>query len=165
VLREFPGATLTLVGAGAEDASLRALASDLGLSRANVQFVGPVPPDQIWRFYSEADIYLQTPDIDNMPSSVLEAFASGCAVVSTDVGGVPAIVTDGVNGLLVSAGDHAAAGERVGRLLREPDLARALTTQAREQCERYRWSAVRTQWLSLYRSLANSSAVPAPRAI
>jgi glycosyltransferase involved in cell wall biosynthesis len=165
VLREFPGATLTLVGAGAEDASLRALASDLGLSRANVQFVGPVPPDQIWRFYSEADIYLQTPDIDNMPSSVLEAFASGCAVVSTDVGGVPAIVTDGVNGLLVSAGDHAAAGERVGRLLREPDLARALTTQAREQCERYRWSAVRTQWLSLYRSLANSSAVPAPRAV
>ena len=66
-----------------------------------------MPPEEIWRYYADADIYLQTPDIDNMPSSVLEAFASGCAVVSTNAGGVPAILTDDVHGLLVDCGDHA----------------------------------------------------------
>lgn len=162
VVRQFPGATLTLVGSGSAEASLRALASELGLSAEDVRFAGRVPPDEIWRYYSEADIYLQTPDIDNMPSSVLEAFASGCAVVSTDAGGVPAILTDGVHGLLVSCGDHEAAGARIVRLLREPHLARTLTTRAREHCERYRWNVVRAQWLSLYRSLAHPSAFPAP---
>ena len=46
------------------------------------------------------NLYVQTPDIDNMPLSVLEAFASGLPVVSTRAGGVPAILRDGVDGLL-----------------------------------------------------------------
>ena len=53
-----------------------------------------------------------------MPASVLEAFASGCAVVATSAGGVPAILTDDVHGLLVRAGDHQAAGAAMLRLLR-----------------------------------------------
>ena len=69
----------------------------------------------MWRYYAAADIYLQTPEIDNMPTSVLEAFASGCAVVSTSAGGVPTILTDGVHGYLVPCGDAAAAAERVIR--------------------------------------------------
>ena len=65
----------------------------------------------MWRYYAAADIYLQTPEIDNMPTSVLEAFASGCAVVSTAAGGVPTILTDGVHGYLVPCGDDAAAAD------------------------------------------------------
>ena len=68
---------------------------------ATSRFAGRVPPADMWRYYADADIYLQTPNIDNMPASVLEAFASGCAVVATNAGGVPAILTDGVHGLLV----------------------------------------------------------------
>ncbi len=102
---------LTLVGAGSQDESLRALAQSLELS--NVTFAGRVPPADIWRYYADADIYLQTPNIDNMPASVLEAFASGCAVVATSAGGVPAILTDGVHGLLVDCDDHEAAAARV----------------------------------------------------
>ena len=147
-----PEATLTLVGAGSQDARLRALASELGLE--HVHFAGRVSPDDIWRYYAEADIYLQTPDIDNMPSSVLEAFASGCAVVSTNAGGVPAILTDAVHGCLVGCGDHAAAAARVLQLLDDPALAERLTTEARRGCEGYRWERVRSQWLSLYRRLA-----------
>ncbi len=152
----FPDAMLTLVGAGSEDASLRALAAALGLE--HVRFAGRVPADDIWRFYAEADIYLQTPNIDNMPASVLEAFSSGCAVVATNAGGVPAILTDGVHGLLVGCGDHVAAADRVLDLLSTPGLAARLTTTARESCEQYRWSAVRSRWVTLYRELA--SAVP-----
>lgn len=155
----YPAATLTLVGAGSKEPALRRLASDLGLQ--NVRFAGRVPPEEIWRYYAEADIYLQTPDIDNMPSSVLEAFASGCPVVSTDAGGVPAILTDGVHGLLAPANDDRAVAERVIRLLEEPELVRRVTAAARESCDRYHWDVVRVQWLALYRGLLRPGGITA----
>jgi len=148
----YPEATLTLVGAGSEDERLRALAGELRLE--NVRFAGRVAPEEIWQYYRDADIYLQTPDIDNMPSSVLEAFASGCAVVSTNAGGVPAIVTDDVHGLLVDCGDHVAAGERMLRLLGDPALVQRLTAAGRDSCAEYQWHVVRARWLALYESLA-----------
>lgn len=158
-----PGATLTLVGSGSQDGALRQLASELGLR--NVTFVGRVAPDEIWRYYAEADIYLQTPDIDNMPSSVLEAFASGCPVVATNAGGVPAILTDRVHGLLVNCNDHEAAAAAIFRLLDEPALTRALTEAARASCDRYRWTHVRAQWLALYRDLVGLRALPDPTTV
>jgi glycosyltransferase involved in cell wall biosynthesis len=154
-----PDATLTLVGAGSMDTELRRLASDLQLR--HVTFAGRVPPEQIWRYYAEADIYLQTPDIDNMPSSVLEAFASGCSVVSTNAGGVPAIVTDGMHGLLVPCGDAGAAAGAVLRLLEQPRLARRLADAALEACARYQWSSVRALWITLYRQIGRPRAVAA----
>lgn len=151
VQARFPEATLTLVGAGSEEHALRRLVGDLGLR--HVRFAGRVAPEDIWKFYAEADIYLQTPDIDNMPSSVLEAFACGCVVVSTRAGGVPAILQDEANGLLVPCGDDGAAAAAVVRLLEHPELAHRLASSARQGCERYRWSTVRALWLSTYRSV------------
>jgi L-malate glycosyltransferase len=147
----YPDASLTLVGSGSHFDSLQRLASSLNLR--NVRFVGAVPPDDIWRYYADADIYLQTPDIDNMPASVIEAFASGCVVVSTDAGGVPTILTDGVNGYTVPCGDYRAAAERTLRVIEDPETARRLAAAARDSCERYRWVAVRSQWLRLYQRL------------
>jgi glycosyltransferase involved in cell wall biosynthesis len=158
----YPEATLTLVGAGSDESRLRALVSDLRL--VNVRFAGRVPPEEIWRYYADADIYLQTPDIDNMPSSVLEAYASGLPVVSTNAGGVPAILTDNVHGLLVRCGDHRAAADRIIRLLEQPELARRLAETARQTCEQYRWESVRARWLSVYEGLVAASAVAAPTA-
>ena len=157
----YPAATLTLVGAGSEESRLRELASSLNLQ--NVRFTGRVAPSDIWRYYADADIYLQTPDIDNMPSSVLEAFASGCAVVSTRAGGVPAILTDESHGLLVECGDHVAAAEQIGRLLADPALVDRLTTAARESCDQYRWQTVRSKWVALYEGMAtNRAAISQP---
>ncbi len=148
----YPAAALTLVGGGSQEAAIRRLAADLNLEQ--VTFAGRVAPDEIWRYYAESDIYLQTPDIDNMPTSVLEAYASGCPVVSSGAGGVPAILTDGLNGLLVPCDDpHAAAGAMV-RLLEDPALARRLADAAFDGCARYQWSTVRAQWTDLYRGLA-----------
>ena len=148
-----PEARLTLVGGGSQEPALRRLAESLALR--NVTFVGRVPPDEIWRYYADADIYLQTPDIDNMPTSVLEAYASGCPVVATTAGGVPAILTDGVNGLLVPCDDHQAAADAILRLLEDPALARRIADAAVDGCTRYQWSSVRAQWVDLYRGLAD----------
>jgi glycosyltransferase involved in cell wall biosynthesis len=151
VQNRHPDATLTLVGAGSEDTALRRLAGTLNLR--NVRFAGRVPPGEIWRYYADADIYLQTPNIDNMPASVLEAFASGCAVISTNAGGVPAILTDRVHGLLVDPDDHQAAAARILDLLSDPALVSRLTLAARESCEQYRWTSVRSRWVALYTSM------------
>jgi len=147
----FPHARLTLVGTGSQDEAIRRLARELRLE--NVTFAGRVPPDDIWRYYAETDLYLQTPNIDNMPGSVLEAFASGCPVVATNAGGVPAILTNGQHGLLVPCDDHQAAADAMIRLLEDPALARRLASAARDSCARYQWSSVRAQWVALYRRM------------
>ena len=155
----YPDATLTLVGAGSQDGALRALAGELRLN--HVTFAGRVDPGAIWRYYADADIYLQTPNIDNMPASVLEAYASGCAVVATNAGGVPAILTHGVHGLLADCDDHKGAAAAILRLLDEPELAARLTAAARESCGTYRWESVRARWVELYRGLVRRAGVAA----
>ena len=151
VQQRRPDATLTLVGGGAEEPSLRALVEELGLK--HVTFAGRVRPDEIAAFYHDHDIYLQSPNIDNMPTSVIEAYACGLPVVSTDAGGVPAILTHGVHGLLAPVGDHERLGAHVLQLLDRPDVAAALTRAAAATCQACTWSAVRSQWLGAYSSV------------
>jgi glycosyltransferase involved in cell wall biosynthesis len=150
VQRRFPDATLTVVGHGSQQSALQQLARELGLQ--HVTFRGRVPPDAMPRAYDSADLYVQTPSIDNMPMSVLEAFASGTPVVSTDVGGVRAMLTDRVHGRLVPDNDHEAVAEAIIELLDDPARAVQLARQARAACEAYTWTATRDHWLDVYRS-------------
>jgi L-malate glycosyltransferase len=154
-----PDATLTVVGDGTERRTLERLAVDLRLR--GVTFTGRLSPDRIPEVYAASDIYVQTPDIDNMPSSVIEAFATGTPVVATSVGGVPAILQNGVHGLLAPADDAPGVAAQILRLLADTPLATRLAVAARASCGRLQWPAVRPQWLALYRELLDA---PAPAA-
>jgi glycosyltransferase involved in cell wall biosynthesis len=162
VQARYPEASLTVVGSGSEDAMLKALAAELHLR--NVAFVGAVTPSEIAGHYADADIYVQTPSIDNMPGSVVEAFACGLPVVATNVGGVPAILTDGVHGLLAPDNDPAAIAARVIDVLEHQDDARQRAAAARQTCEAYRWSVVREGWIAAYRSVLPRRSIKAARA-
>ena len=151
VQKLHPEATLTLIGSGSQDNALRALTRTLGLQ--NVTFVGRVHPRDMARHYASADVYLQTPSIDNMPLSVLEAFASGLPVVSTRVGGVPAILTDHQHGLMADDNDDAGISSCVLDLLANPERARALAAQAFDTLQAYEWARVRDGWLAVYRQV------------
>ena len=155
----WPDATLTLVGGGPQEAELRELVDQLHLR--HVQFAGRVRPGEIARYYAENDIYIQSPNIDNMPTSVIEAFASGLPVVSTEAGGVPAILTHGRHGLLAPLGDYETLGAHVLRLLEQPDWARSLARSAYETCQACTWPSVRGQWLEAYRSAISRTGRPA----
>ena len=149
-----PDVSLMLVGGGSQEAPLRELASALKLR--NVHFAGAVPPERIAACYASADVYVQTPAVDNMPLSILEAAASGLPVVSTGVGGVPAIVTDREDGLLAPDNDAEAVAERILELIHQPDFARRLAATAAARCEQYDWRSTRESWLAVYRALARS---------
>jgi glycosyltransferase involved in cell wall biosynthesis len=152
VQRQEPAARLTLVGDGSERTALEALARALGLR--NVTFTGKVPPERMREFYGDADIYLNSPNIDNMPSSIIEAFASGIPVVTTNAGGIPFIVTDGETGFMVECNDHEGLARRALALVRAPALAQQVAARAREVClTRYVWNAVAVEWENLYRGL------------
>jgi glycosyltransferase involved in cell wall biosynthesis len=153
VQARVPEATLTIVGEGSERARLERLTAGLGLKA--VTFTGKIPPERMAEYYDAADIYLNAPDIDNMPNSVIEAFAAGLPVVTTDAGGIPYIVTNDVTGLMVKRGDHEALAARATDLLETPELASRLAARARAECmERYVWSAVSGEWSDLYNGLA-----------
>ena len=151
VQKHHPGATLTLIGAGSQDNALRDLARTLGLQ--NVTFLGRVHPREMARHYAAADVYIQTPSIDNMPLSVLEAFASGLPVVSTRVGGVPTILTDQQHGLMADDNDDAGIADCVLQLLNDPERGRTLAAHARDTLRAYEWAPVRERWLAVYRSV------------
>ena len=159
VLRSFariqarhPDASLMLVGSGSQQAALRAEVTRLQLH--NVTFAGRVSPSEIARYYADADIYVQAPSIDNMPLSVLEAFACGLPVVSTRVGGVPFILRENLDGLLAPDNDDAAIAAHVLKLLGEPAYARQLAAAAHATLSAYEWPVVREGWLRAYRQVA-----------
>lgn len=148
----YPDATLTLVGDGTERRALEQLVKDLSLR--NVVFTGRVRPSEIWTYYNEADIYIQTPDIDNMPASVLEAYASGLPVVSTNAGGIPYILAHEREGLLAPPNDHAAVGENIIRLLADAELSHRVVDGGRRRVAGCTWPQARARWLDVYREIA-----------
>ena len=152
-----PEAELVVAGEGRERAALEALVATLQLR--NVRFVGRVAPTEMPSLYDAADVLLNSPDIDNMPSSIIEAYAAGLPVVTTDAGGIPYLVRHEVTGMMVPTGDDAAMAREALRLLRDPELVARITAQARSEClERYVWPAVQAAWMQLYRDAMTSAA-------
>ncbi len=153
VTAEFPDARLCLVGSGSQENEIRSLAGKLNLR--NIEFAGIVPRDQIGHFYGTADIFVNASQLDNMPVSILEAFASGTPVVTTAPEGMRYIAEHERTALLCEPGDSRALAANVIRLLREPELALRLAQNAHSESRRYRWEAVRGQWLDAYRSVCS----------
>lgn len=150
--RQVTGARLIVAGDGSERARLHKLAADLGLK--HIEFTGAVQPEQMPALCNDADIFINASLIDNMPLSLIEAFACGLAVVSTDAGGIPHVVSNGQTGLLAPCGDYEALAANVIRLLQDGGLAEKLIKRARAECQQYTWAAARHSWLKVYQELS-----------
>jgi glycosyltransferase involved in cell wall biosynthesis len=151
IQKQVRGAQLCLLGRGPAESQIRNLVENLRLD--GVEFVGAVPRTEIGSAYDRNDIFINASWVDNMPVSILEAFASGTPVVTTAPKGICYIVEHERTGLLCDPGDWRALAENALRLLREPDLAHQIANNAHEESKRYRWENVRSQWLDVYRKL------------
>lgn len=152
-----PESRLCLVGKGPAEKRIRDLVRTLELR--DVAFAGPVSHSKIAQYYEENDIFINASWVDNMPVSILEAFASGTPVVTTAPEGIRYIVEHERTGLLCEPGDWRALAENVTRLLQDPQFAQRIALNAHEESRRYQWDAVRAQWLCVYRKLCNLSDV------
>lgn len=155
IQHEFPQARLDLVGSGPLESEVRALVQDLGLTGVN--FAGVAARHEIGQFYNRADIFINGSRLDNMPVSILEAFASGTPVVSTDPEGMRYVIEDGCTGFLSPVGDAKALARNAIRLLRDSDLSSRIASNAYEHSKSYRWKEVRPRWLAIYDSLHKAS--------
>src|SRR4051812_25066441 len=140
-LAEVPEATLTVVGDGAERSSLQALAAELRLGQ-RVRFLGPRPRPEVLGLMAAADAVVLSSAWENFPHGLVEALAMGTPVVATRVGGVPEIVEEGANGLLVGAGDPHAFAAALSRLLDDSELRARLRAAAAGSVARFEQDAV-----------------------
>ncbi|MGA8853272.1 MAG: glycosyltransferase family 4 protein, partial [Christiangramia sp.] len=86
---------------------------------------------------------------DNTPVSVIEAMALGLPVVSTNVGGIPYLISNEENGLLVKPRDAEAMAKGILRLMENPELAENLSKKGRLKAEKFNWLEVKQLWLEL----------------
>ena len=149
---KYRDATLTIVGDGPLRNDLEKLAQRLHLQ--NVSFLGFVSFETMATLYDEADIYLNSPDIDNAPNSLIECMVSGLPIVTTDAGGIPYLVTNEETCLMVRRDDAEGLASAAIRFLEEPGLASRISSNARKKAEDFRWSTIRTAWIDLYKGLS-----------
>jgi glycosyltransferase involved in cell wall biosynthesis len=128
-IAEVDGARLALVGDGPERASLERRVSELGLGE-RVKFLGSLSRDEALRYLAGARAALLSSAWENLPHAAVEALAVGTPVVSTSVGGVPEVVHDGENGLLVPPNDVAALAAALRAMLTDDDLRSRLAAGA-----------------------------------
>lgn len=157
IATEFEDAQLVMVGADKDGslAAVRAEAIRLGVFE-RVTFTGGIAKSEVPRFLEGADIFLNTTTIDNTPVSVLEAFATGLLVVSTSVGGIPYLIENNVDGILVRTGDADSMAHAIKRLLRESDFAGMISRNARRKAESFGWNSVLPQWERLFLQISTN---------
>lgn len=148
IKKKYPEATLCMVGPEKDGSLSKAVqrAKDL---RLDVFFTGKLSK-QDWINKSAAyDIFINTTHFDNMPVSVMEGMALGLAVVSTNVGGVPFLVEDQKEALLIPDGDVARMVAAIERLIENPDLFGSITADARKKAAQFDWEVIKFKWKTI----------------
>jgi glycosyltransferase involved in cell wall biosynthesis len=135
-LRRLDDVTLLIAGDGEERARLESVAGE------NVRFLGAMGRDDVLELFAASDAALLSSSWENFPHALVEALAVGAPVIATRVGGVPEIVDDGVNGLLVPRGDPEALADAIRRFFGDPALRERLRAAAAPSVERFSQEAV-----------------------
>jgi len=155
----IPGATLTLVGDGPDRESLARYARQYGVEKA-VRFTGEVPHERIAGLLGEHDVFvlpsviLPSGETEGLGTVLLEAMASGGPVVGSAVGGIPDIITDGRNGVLVPPQSPGAIARAVVQIAADAELRRRLIDSALHDVgERFSWEAIAGRFEELFRDV------------
>ena len=133
-LARVPAVELLVRGDGPERDSLERRAAELGIAD-RVRFLGPGTRDDVIALFRAVDAVLLTSAWENLPHTLLEALAAGTPVIATSVGGIPEVVRDGENGLLVPAGDVDAIARAIARIVDDEGLRSSLAEAARPSVE------------------------------
>lgn len=154
VLERVPNALFRFGGNGDLD-RMRALVQELGVAD-HVELLGWVAGDDKLAALRAAHVYCLPSHFENLPVSILEGMAAALPVVSTRIAGIPEEVIEGETGFLVEPRDVDALGDRLARLLEDPDLRARMGAAGRARAEACFDNEVVVQRLvSLWRRVAD----------
>jgi len=156
VIDEGYSVHLDVVGDGSLLGSLKGLSASLGIND-RVRFLGQVHPDNVIRVLLDGGIFAVSSLAEGLPSSLLEAMVVGLPAVCTAVGGIPELITDGENGLLVPPKDSSALAKAIARMLQDRAYAQKLGRSGRiSVLKRHRVETVALKHYYLFLSLLRS---------
>lgn len=151
--QKLPVIMLRMGGGDSGDGSLsetRMLAKHLGVS-GKVEYSGKIQKSDIPTWLQMGDIFINTTMVDNTPVSILEAMACGLCVVSTNVGGIPYMLENEKDALLVPPNDPETMAQAIEKLFsKESGLAKSLSENARKKIEKFDWEVIIPQWEELF---------------
>ncbi|WP_198135994.1 glycosyltransferase family 4 protein [Roseiflexus castenholzii] len=139
------GWEITIAGDGPMLEALQAQAQHLGLSVDWRGFIKGAPLDEL---YASSAIFVFPSTNDNFPVVLLEALAGGCAVITTNISGMPEVVGDA--GILVPPQDVPALRDAIRRLMNDDDLRADLSARARARIAHFAWDNVIRRYLEVY---------------
>lgn len=151
-------AKLTMVGPDGGDASYEEvleLVKDLGLTDF-VFIMGLMEKEKWIELSQKCNIFINTTTIDNTPVSVIEAMALGLPVVSTNVGGIPYLLKDNYDALLVENNNSKAMSAAIVKLFNEKEMAKNLAFNARKKAESFDWKFVKPKWQKLFNEIKDN---------
>lgn len=148
--KKYANATLTMVGPD-KDGSLKTTKEYANQLNLKVTFTGKLSKEKWTDLASSHDVFINTTHFDNTPVSVLEAMAIGLPVISTNVGGLPFMISHGVNGYLVTDNNATQMSEQIENILNFPAQTSAIITTAKNRVSAIDWEVVKNQWIDLLR--------------
>jgi len=151
VLEAIPQARLAIVGDGPNREALEA-----HFAGTNTNFVGYLQGLELASAFASADAFVFPSRTETLGLVLLEAMAAGCPVVAARSGGIPDIVTDGVNGYLFEPDDPNGAITATQSLLEATQAREELRLNARKEAEQWGWAAATRQLQSYYRSVVDT---------
>ncbi len=154
VLDAMPRTRLALVGDGPHRQQLERV-----FEGTPTTFVGYLAGEELAAAYASGDAFLFPSSTETLGLVLLEAMAAGCPVVGAARGGIPDIVSDGINGCLYNPDDNASLIHAVTRLLGDAGERRQLRLAARQEAERWGWAGATEQLRGYYRQLLDRPAL------
>lgn len=146
--KTFPKAQLCMVGPE-KDGSLEATKKQSEASNLDIKFTGKLSKQNWINLSVEYDIFINTTHFDNTPISVIEAMSLGLPVVSTNVGGLPYLLENNVNALLVNDDAVNQMVKAIIFLIENKQQTKAICLNARNLTESFDWKIVKNQWLEI----------------
>jgi len=148
IIEKFPYAELCMVGPD-KDGTLEKCKGYVLSKKLNISFTGKLKKKEWISLATNFDIFINTTRIDNIPVSVLEAISLGLPIISTKVGGIPYLIDDGINGMLVASNDAQAMSQTIEFLIENPRKAEQMADSARQNLVKYNWNILKQDWFKL----------------
>lgn len=151
VNRKYPNATLVVAGEGKEKDKLTKLAQKLDV---NAKFLGYVKWENCIRLIRGSDMVVVPSRKEGLPTIVLESMALGKPVIAAKVGGIPELISNGKNGILVPPKDHVQLTDELIGVISDGEFRKRLGENAKKLIsKKYNWDSVYQLYEQLYRSL------------